>query len=130
MILEPIMMNAGIIRPDENYLADLKDLLHRHDALLAFDEVKTGFTAGPAGATGRYGVVPDLVAVAKALGGGVSTAAIGGTEEVMGLITDGTLRPGRHLQRQPAVDGGRQGLPDRGAHRRRPTPTSTGSSAG
>jgi glutamate-1-semialdehyde 2,1-aminomutase len=89
MILEPIMMNAGIIQPEENYLADLKDLLHRHDALLAFDEVKTGFTAGPAGATGRYGVVPDLVAVAKALGGGVSTAAIGGTEEVMGLIADG-----------------------------------------
>jgi glutamate-1-semialdehyde 2,1-aminomutase len=89
MILEPIMMNAGIILPDDGYLADLKDLLHRHDALLAFDEVKTGFTAGPAGASGRYGVVPDLVAVAKALGGGVSTAAIGGTEEVMGLITEG-----------------------------------------
>ena len=89
MILEPIMMNAGIIHPDEGYLAALKDLLHRHDALLAFDEVKTGFTAGPAGATGRYGVVPDVVAIAKALGGGVSTAAVGGTEEVMGLIVDG-----------------------------------------
>ncbi len=89
MILEPIMMNAGIIRPDEGYLQGLKDLLHRYDALLTFDEVKTGFTAGPAGATGRYGVVPDLVTVAKAMGGGVSTAAIGGTEEVMGLIADG-----------------------------------------
>jgi glutamate-1-semialdehyde 2,1-aminomutase len=90
MILEPIMMNAGIIMPADGYLEGLKELLHRHDALLAFDEVKTGFTAGPAGATGRYGVVPDLVAVAKAMGGGVSTAAIGGTEEVMGLIADGT----------------------------------------
>ena len=42
MILEPVMMNAGIIHPVDGYLAGLKDLLHRHGALLAFDEVKTG----------------------------------------------------------------------------------------
>jgi len=89
MILEPIMMNAGIIPPDDGYLAGLRDLLHAHGALLTFDEVKAGFTVGPAGATGRYGVTPDLVTIAKALGGGISTAAIGGTEEVMGLIADG-----------------------------------------
>ena len=77
MILEPIMMNAGIIHPDPGYLAGLRDLLHAHDALLTFDEVKTGFTAGPAGATGVHGVRPDLVTVAKAMGGGISTAAIG-----------------------------------------------------
>src|SRR6476659_9070757 len=47
MILEPIMMNAGIIHPDDGYLAGLKDLLHRYDALLTFDEVKTGLTVGP-----------------------------------------------------------------------------------
>ncbi|MGH3509822.1 MAG: aspartate aminotransferase family protein, partial [Nocardioidaceae bacterium] len=90
MIVEPIMMNAGIIHPDPGYLAGLKELLHAHDALLAFDEVKTGLTAGPAGATGLYGVTPDLVALAKAIGGGVSVSAIGGTAELMGLIADGT----------------------------------------
>jgi glutamate-1-semialdehyde 2,1-aminomutase len=90
MILEPIMMNAGIIHPEPGYLAGLHDLLHTHGALLAFDEVKTGLTAGPAGATGLYGVVPDLVSVAKAIGGGVSTAAIGGTNALMRLIADGT----------------------------------------
>ncbi|MFT3872561.1 MAG: aspartate aminotransferase family protein [Nocardioides sp.] len=90
MIVEPIMMNAGIIHPLPGYLAGLKELLHAHGALLAFDEVKTGLTAGPAGATGVYGVTPDLVAVAKAIGGGVSTAAIGGTEELMELIADGS----------------------------------------
>ncbi len=42
MIVEPIMMNAGIIHPDPGYLAGLRDLLHAHDALLTFDEVKTG----------------------------------------------------------------------------------------
>ena len=49
MIVEPIMMNAGIIHPDEGYLAGLKDLLHAHGALLTFDEVKTGLTVGPGG---------------------------------------------------------------------------------
>jgi glutamate-1-semialdehyde 2,1-aminomutase len=89
MILEPIMMNAGIIPPDPGYLDGLRELLHRHGALLTFDEVKTGFTTGPAGATGLYGVVPDLVCLAKALGGGIAVAAIGGTETVMSAISDG-----------------------------------------
>lgn len=90
MIVEPIMMNAGIIPPDAGYLAGLRDLLHRHGALLTFDEVKTGFTTGPGGATARYGVVPDLVCLAKALGGGIAVAAIGGTPAVMDAIADGT----------------------------------------
>jgi glutamate-1-semialdehyde 2,1-aminomutase len=90
MIMEPVMMNAGIIPPEEGYLARVRDLIHAHGGLLAFDEIKTGFTAGPGGMTARSGVVPDLVALAKALGGGIPCGAIGGTEEVMGLIADGT----------------------------------------
>jgi len=89
MIVEPIMMNAGIILPDDGYLQALADLLHDHGALLTFDEVKTGLTVGPGGATRLLGVTPDLVCVAKALGGGLSTAAIGGSVEVMGLISNG-----------------------------------------
>ncbi len=90
MILEPIMMNAGIIHPEPGYLAGLRDLLHRHGGLLVFDEVKTGLTVGPGGVTRAQGVVPDVVCLAKAIGGGVSTAAIGGTTAVMSLISDGT----------------------------------------
>ncbi len=89
MIVEPVMMNAGIIHPVEGYLAALKDLLHRHGALLTFDEVKTGLTVGPAGVSGLVGVTPDLICLAKAMGGGVSTAAIGGSEAVMSMIADG-----------------------------------------
>ena len=89
MIVEPIMMNAGIIHPEDGYLAALKDLLHAHGALLTFDEVKTGLTVGPGGVSRLSGVTPDLICIAKALGGGLSTAAIGGSDEVMGLITRG-----------------------------------------
>jgi glutamate-1-semialdehyde 2,1-aminomutase len=89
MIVEPIMMNAGIIEPEPGYLAGVKDLLHEHGALLAFDEVKTGLTAGPAGATGLTGVTPDIVCLAKAIGGGVASAAVGGTAEVMAHVANG-----------------------------------------
>jgi glutamate-1-semialdehyde 2,1-aminomutase len=89
MILEPIMMNAGIIHPEPGYLEGLRDLLHLHGALLTYDEVKTGLTTGPGGVTRLSGVTPDLVCLAKALGGGVSTAAIGGCTDVMTMIADG-----------------------------------------
>jgi glutamate-1-semialdehyde 2,1-aminomutase len=89
MIIEPIMMNAGIILPEPGYLAGLKELLHSRGALLTFDEVKTGLTAGPGGASGLTGVTPDIVCLAKAIGGGVSVAAIGGTEEAMGHVANG-----------------------------------------
>jgi glutamate-1-semialdehyde 2,1-aminomutase len=89
MILEPIMMNAGIILPDDGYLARIRDILHQHGGLLAFDEVKTGLTAGPGGVTRSSGVTPDLVCLAKAMGGGLPCGAIGGTEQVMRLIAEG-----------------------------------------
>jgi glutamate-1-semialdehyde 2,1-aminomutase len=89
MIMEPVMMNAGIILPEEGYLARVRDLVHEHGGLLAFDEIKTGFTAGPGGVTALSGVTPDLVCLAKALGGGVPCGAVGGTEDVMRLIVDG-----------------------------------------
>jgi glutamate-1-semialdehyde 2,1-aminomutase len=89
MIVEPIMMNAGIITPEPGYLQGLKDLLHEHGALLTFDEVKTGLTAGPGGATGYTGVTPDIVCLAKAIGGGIAVAAIGGTAEVMDHVANG-----------------------------------------
>jgi len=89
MIIEPIMMNAGIIQPRPGYLAGLKDLLHAHGALLTFDEVKTGLTAGPGGATGVTGVSADIVCLAKAIGGGVAVAAVGGTAAVMAHVTSG-----------------------------------------
>src|ERR1700682_3149655 len=90
MILEPVMMNAGIVTPDDGYLAALVDMVRSQGALVAFDEVKTGFTVAAGGATEFYGIRPDIVCLAKALGGGLPVAAIGGTAEVMGRIAAGT----------------------------------------
>jgi len=89
LIVEPVMMNAGIIPPRPGYLAALKALLHSRGALLTFDEVKTGLTVGPGGVTALEGVQPDLVCLAKSMGGGVSVAAIGGTEPVMDYVAEG-----------------------------------------
>jgi glutamate-1-semialdehyde 2,1-aminomutase len=89
MIIEPIMMNAGIIMPEDGYLAGLKEVLHEHGALLTFDEVKTGLTVGPGGATGAFGVTPDIVCLAKAIGGGLVLGALGGTAEVMSYVANG-----------------------------------------
>ncbi len=88
VILEPVMMNIGIVPPDPGYLAALRDLAHRHGALLIFDEVKTGVTIAPGGATERFGVTPDLTALAKAIGGGLPCGAIGGRADVMATIED------------------------------------------
>ena len=89
MIVEPVMMNAGIIPPLPGYLAGLRDLLHAHGALLTFDEVKTGLTVGPGGVTALSGVTPDIVCLAKSLGGGVAVAAVGGTARVMEHVASG-----------------------------------------
>lgn len=88
VIVEPAMMNLGIVLPDAGYLAAIKEMAHLHGALLIFDEVKTGVTIAPGGATERFGVTPDLVALAKAIGGGLPCGAVGGREEVMGVIED------------------------------------------
>jgi glutamate-1-semialdehyde 2,1-aminomutase len=91
VIVEPVMMNCGIVLPDDGYLEGVQRIAHENGALLIFDEVKTGVTISPAGATGRFGVVPDLVCLAKAIGGGVPCGAVGGRADVMGLIDEGRV---------------------------------------
>jgi glutamate-1-semialdehyde 2,1-aminomutase len=88
MIIEPAMMNCGVILPQPGYLQGLKDLLHKHGAYLAFDEVKTGATIAYGGAVEAFGVTPDIVCLAKAIGGGVPCGAIGATEELFRPVLD------------------------------------------
>src|SRR5438128_12121438 len=88
------MMSVDIVLPDTGYLDKIKDLVHKHDALLIFDEVKTGVTIAPGGATERFGVAPDIVCLAKAIGGGLPCGAIGGRADVMAVISGGGLLQG------------------------------------
>lgn len=90
VIVEPILQNCGVLIPKDGFISGLRDITRRHDAILTFDEVKTGLTVGKGGATRFFGVQPDIVCLAKSLGGGLPISAIGGSQEVMGAITDGT----------------------------------------
>jgi len=91
MIIEPVMTNCGVVLPDPGYLDGLKEVCHTHGALFAYDEVKTGFTVAWGGAIEAFGVQPDLVAFAKALGAGLPCGAIGGTEEAMAGVIAGEI---------------------------------------
>jgi len=91
LIVEPVMMNLGMVLPDEGYLARAKEICHEQGALFIFDEVKTGCTLAAGGATERFGVVPDLVALAKSIGGGTPCGAIGARADVMELIESGRV---------------------------------------
>lgn len=91
VIMEAAMMNLGVVLPEPGYLEDVRELTRRHGIVLIFDEVKTGLAIAAGGASERFGVTPDMVTLAKTLGGGLPTAAVGGTEEVMSVVEDGTV---------------------------------------
>jgi glutamate-1-semialdehyde 2,1-aminomutase len=91
VIMEAAMMNLGVVLPQPGYLEAVRDITRRHGIVLIFDEVKTGLCIAAGGATERFGVVPDMVTLAKALGGGLPSGAIGGSEEVMRVVEDGSV---------------------------------------
>src|SRR4029079_411823 len=70
--------------PTHEQLAAIRDLTHRHGALLIFDEIITGFRVGLGGAQERYGVTPDLSAFGKSMGNGMPIAAVVGRADLMG----------------------------------------------
>ncbi|MCI0157127.1 aspartate aminotransferase family protein [Leifsonia shinshuensis] len=90
VLTEPAVFNTGCILPEPGYLELLREQTRKHGALLIFDEVITGFRFARGGAQEWFGVTADLVTYAKGIGGGFPVAAIGGTNEAMRLIADGT----------------------------------------
>jgi glutamate-1-semialdehyde 2,1-aminomutase len=90
-VLEPVMENIGIVLPDQGYLERVRELCSQYGIVLIFDEVKTGLTAGFQGAAQRLGVKPDLICLAKSIGGGIPLAAFGGKKEIMETITEGKM---------------------------------------
>ena len=111
VIMEAAMMNLGIVLPEPGYLEAVRELTTRHGIVLIFDEVKTGMCIAAGGATERFGVTPDMVTLAKALGGGLPDRR---DRRHRGAVRDRRERhgrPGRHLQRQPARHGRRARQP-------------------
>lgn len=94
VIVEPLQRCTP---PAPGFLEGLRQATRRHDVLLLFDEVVTGFRLAYGGAQEYYGVVPDLVAYGKALGGGYPIGAFGGRADVMQLVCE------NRLGRQPYV---------------------------
>ena len=91
LIMEAAMMNIGVVLPEPGYLEAVREETRRRGVVLIFDEVKTGLTVAPGGATERYGIRPDLVTLAKTLGGGLPSGAVGGTEEAMEVVEAGRV---------------------------------------
>jgi glutamate-1-semialdehyde 2,1-aminomutase len=82
-IVEPVAGNMGLVLPRQGFLEGLRALCDRHQALLVFDEVITGFRVAWGGAQERFGVIPDLTVLGKIVGGGLPAAAYGGRRELM-----------------------------------------------
>ncbi|HXR14290.1 MAG TPA: aspartate aminotransferase family protein, partial [Solirubrobacteraceae bacterium] len=91
VIMEAAMMNLGVVLPEPGYLEEVREITARHGIVLIFDEVKTGLAIAAGGATERFGVTPDMVTLAKTLGGGLPSGAIGATEAVMAVVEDGSV---------------------------------------
>jgi glutamate-1-semialdehyde 2,1-aminomutase len=87
VIVEPVMTNGGVIPPQPGYLEGLRQITKQEGSVLIFDEVKVGCRIAPGGACERFGVTPDLVTLAKAIGGGVPVGAFGGRRELMEQIS-------------------------------------------
>ena len=86
-ILEPCMTNGGVIPPDPGYLEGVRELTRKYNVLLIMDEVKIGCRIAPGGGVEKYNIEPDLVTLAKAIGGGTSLGAFGGRRDLMEMIT-------------------------------------------
>mgnify|MGYP000969660575 CR=1 FL=1 len=84
-------MNLGVVLPEPGYLEAVREITSKHGIVLIFDEVKTGLAIAAGGATEKFGVMPDMVTLAKCLGGGLPTGAIGMSEELSQSVESGLV---------------------------------------
>lgn len=86
VIIEPVVGNMGCVPPQSGYLEAVRTLTTKHDALLIFDEVMTGFRLARGGAQELYGIKPDITTLGKIIGGGLPVGAYGGSREIMSHV--------------------------------------------
>jgi glutamate-1-semialdehyde 2,1-aminomutase len=104
IIVEPVPANNGLLLQDPSFLECLRIKAYKHDVLLIFDEVISGFRVGFAGAAGYYGVKPDIITFGKIIGGGFPVGAYGGSAEIMAHIApDGPVYQAGTLSANPVA---------------------------
>lgn len=104
VLMEPILCNYGCCPPRPGYLEGVRELCSKHDVLLCFDEVITGFRVALGGAQSALGVTPDLATFGKALAGGFPLSAVAGRAEILQLLRDNrVLGPGTFNSFPPSL---------------------------
>lgn len=96
VICDPFACAAGLIPGQKDFLETLRALCTKHNTVLIFDEVITGFRVHPGGAQAYYEITPDLATFAKAMGGGLPVAAVAGHSDLMEHYTTGTVHSGTY----------------------------------
>jgi len=104
VIIEPVPANNGLLLQDKSYLEFLRDITRKHNVLLIFDEVISGFRIGFTGAAGFYGIKPDILTYGKIIGGGMPVGAYGASAAIMQKISpDGNVYQGGTLSGNPVA---------------------------
>ena len=102
VIIEPVPGNAGLYLPLPGFLEQLRQLCSAHGSLLIFDEVMTGFRLAKGGYQELVGIVPDLTALGKVIGGGLPVGAFGGRVDIMDQLSpDGPVYQAGTLSGNP-----------------------------
>jgi glutamate-1-semialdehyde 2,1-aminomutase len=96
VVLEPILCNSGVIEPPAGFLEGVRRICSETGTVLIFDEVITGFRVDFGGAVAKYGVVPDLAILGKAIAGGLSLSAVVGKSELLDLTQRGVVHAGTY----------------------------------
>ncbi|MEL6141974.1 MAG: glutamate-1-semialdehyde 2,1-aminomutase, partial [Bacteroidota bacterium] len=112
IIVEPIPANNGLLLQDKSWLECLRIKAWKHNVLLIFDEVISGFRVGFTGAAGYYDVKPDIITFGKVIGGGFPVGAYGASSEIMAHIApDGPVYQAGTLSANPvAMSAGKAAL--------------------
>jgi len=104
IIIEPVPANNGLLQVSKEYLFCLRCLTEKHNVLLIFDEVISGFRLGFEGAAGKYDIKPDIITYGKIIGGGLPVGAYGASREIMTHISpDGDVYQAGTLSGNPVA---------------------------
>tara|TARA_B100000959_G_scaffold109638_1_gene115612 strand:+ start:2314 stop:3591 length:1278 start_codon:yes stop_codon:yes gene_type:complete len=104
VIIEPIAGNMSLVPGNQKFLNTLRELCNKHQSVLIFDEVMTGFRVALGGAQSIFNITPDITILGKIIGGGMPVGAFGGKENIMNHIApDGPIYQAGTLSGNPVA---------------------------